>query len=901
MNRKFQKIISVVSAAAVCVSPAINSEVIIQNSVIASGGYSMEKLDRGIYAVKSSQGMFVSWRFNADDASDAEFRLYRDDDLIYTSSKGDPSCFLDKSGNPYSSYRVDTYENGSLKSSDKCKLSSQNSYFDIPLNKPSGSCSYSANDCSFGDVDGDGQYEIFLKWDPENAKDNSQEGYTDNVYIDCYTLEGKMLWRVDLGKNIRAGQHYTQFLVADFDGDGKAEMTCKTADGTKDGKGQVIGNAWADNRNSSGYVLSGSEYYTLFDGMTGAALDTVSYEFPRGNVSDWGDKYGNRVDRFLGAVAYLDGVHPSAVSVRGYYTRMTAVAYDVVNKKLVKRWTHDSGSNAYDGYGNGNHNCMPADVDGDGRQEIVLGSTCIDDNGKTLWCNNKGHGDAMHLGDFLPDRNGLELWVCHEASPYGLSLIDAGNGNTIFHRDGSKDTGRCGADNVYAGNRGAEFWGASESTVFNGQGQSIGTQRPGQNFFVYWDGDAEREILDGITVSKYVSPTNIKTIFTANGCTSINGTKAVPSLCADIIGDWREEIIFPLENSSALRVFTTTSSTDIRLTTLMHDPQYRVQAAGEQNCYNQPAHPSFYLGSDADLPSRPSVVINGMQTQGGATPGSSGSSGSGGQNTASFDPNTEYTIKNVNSGKYLDVDSSGSNAAQSGWIDNDGSTSWKIVSDNDGYYYLYSQYGDKSQVLDIAGKKTADGTNAGIYRLTGGDNQKFDLSPNGDGSYKICTKITGCASCIEVAYGSSDDGANVQQYQINGYNCQDWIIEPLYQKTPEITTTVTTQPETTVSETVNSIVTTVSETVNSIVTSVSETSQYSGAEIIYGDVNGDGVADLTDLTLISIYLMTGSGIDQSKRSAADVDGNGQIDIADLARFKQYVSHDSAVSKLGPKN
>ena len=897
MKRKLRKIISLAGAAAICLSVAYQPGMLI-NRAAAAGGYSMEKLNRGIYAVKSSQGMFVSWRFNADDASDAEFRLYRDDNLIYTSASGEATCFLDKSGNTSSVYRVDTYENGNLKSSESCSLSSGSGYFDIPLNKPSGSCSYSANDCSVGDVDGDGQYEIFLKWDPENSKDNSYDGYTDNVYIDCYTLTGKMLWRIDLGKNIRAGQHYTQFLVADFDGDGKAEMTCKTADGTKDGTGQVIGNAWADNRNSSGYVLSGSEYYTLFDGMTGAALDTVSYEFPRGNVNDWGDKYGNRVDRFLGAVAYLDGVHPSAVSVRGYYTRMTAVAYDVVNKKLVKRWTHDSGSNAYDGYGNGNHNCMPADVDGDGKQEIVLGATCIDDNGKTLWCTNKGHGDAMHLGDFLPDRNGLELWVCHEASPYGLSLIDAGNGNIIFHKDGSKDTGRCGADNVYAGNKGAEFWGASESTVFNGQGQSIGTQRPGQNFFVYWDGDAEREILDGTTVSKFISPTNIKTIFTASGCMSINGTKAVPSLCADIIGDWREEMIFPLENSSALRVFATSSATDIRLTTLMHDPQYRMQVSGEQNCYNQPAHPSFYLGSDSKLPERPYVVIDGVQTKGGATPESSGSSGSGDIYSVSFDPNTEYTLKNVNSGKYLDIDSSGSNAAQSGWIDSDGSTAWKIVSDNDGYFYLYSQSGDKSQVLDIAGKKTADGTNAGIYRMTGGDNQKFDISPNGDGSYKLYTKITGCASCIEVAGGSFDDGANVQQYQVNGYNCQDWIIEPLNKKAPEtepvttVVTTVTTEPQTTVSETYVSTMSEVPET------TTTENNTY---DIVYGDINSDGVADLTDLTKLSVYLMIRSGLNDTQLRSADVDGNGITDIADLARFKQYISHDSMVKVLGPKN
>lgn len=612
--KRVKKIASCISAFAIAAT-IFPKEVPVDytvNAAYGTGKNIVEYLNRGISAINTGNGMLVSWRFLANDATDAEFNLYRGNELIYTSKSGQATCYLDKGGNSSSEYRVDCVSGGKVVNSENCNFKSNKDYFDIPLSIPTGSdCTYSASDCSVGDVDGDGQYEIFVKWDPSNAKDNSQEGNTGNVYIDCYTLEGKRLWRVDLGRNIRAGAHYTQFLVADFDCDGKAEMTCKTADGTVDGTGKVIGDGSKNYRNSSGYILSGPEYYTLFDGATGAALDTVEYAFPRGNVKDWGDNYGNRVDRFLGAVVYCDGVKPSAVSVRGYYTRMTAVAYDVVNKKLVERWKFDSGNDPKKGYHNGNHNCMPADVDNDGKQELVLGSTCIDDNGNLLWCNNQGHGDAMHLGDFLPDREGLELWMCHENEPWGVSLIDAKTGNAIFRKTHSKDTGRACCGNILASNPGAEFWGATGNDIFDANGKTIASNKPAQNFMIYWDGDLEREILDGTTISKYVSTSKINTILSADGCASNNGTKNNPGLSADIMGDWREELVVRTSDSRYLRVYCTKYDTDVRLTTLMHDVQYRTQVAGEQNCYNQPAHPSFYLGSDENLPDRPAVTING--------------------------------------------------------------------------------------------------------------------------------------------------------------------------------------------------------------------------------------------------------------------------------------------------
>lgn len=729
----------------------------------AASSASLEYLNRGITAVNTGSGMLVSWRFLANDPDNAIFKLYRDDTLVYTSNAGDATCYLDAGGSASSTYRVETYNGDTRIGNDTCTLRSSANYFDVKLDKP-GSI-YSPNDCSVGDVDGDGDYELFVKWDPNNSQDNSKGGVTDKVYIDCYTLEGQKLWRIDLGINIRAGAHYTQFLVADFDLDGKAEMTCKTADGTVDGTGKVIGDASKDYRNSSGYVLSGPEYYTLFDGMTGAALDTVNYEHPRGDVSKWGDNYGNRVDRFLGAVMYCDGVRPSAVSVRGYYTRMTAVAYDVVDKKLVKRWAFDTGNNSSAaGYGDGNHNCMPADVDGDGKQELVLGACCIDDNGTMLWCNNKGHGDAMHLSDFLPERPGQELWVCHEVSPYGVTLIDAANGQTIFHVDNSKDTGRCAAGNVWSGNAGGEFWGMGQ--IFNGSGANLSCKVPAVNFLTYWDGDLERELLDGgdakpATITEVKTDGSIGTLLTTDGYLTCNSTKATPSLSADILGDWREELVLRAADGNSLRIFATTYDTDYRITTLMHDAQYRMQVSAQNTSYNQPPHPSFYLGSEASLPTRPGSDV----TQG-SKPG------------AVINTAYTYRIKNQNSGLYLEVADAvaenGTNVQQG----TTGALNWTFEEAGGGYYRLYSELGDgKTYLLDLDYGKVDNGTNIGIWGDTQSDAQLFKFVDNGDGSYTICTKATSDKSALGVTGGSTEAGENVIQWECDGSSNQNWTLE----------------------------------------------------------------------------------------------------------------------------
>ncbi len=780
MKRKFAAWLTAAAMSVTMLGTAVPDAV---QTVSAAGSYQMEYLDRGISAVNTGSGMLVSWRYLASDSENTEFQLYRGTTLVYTSGASDATCYLDAGGKSSDTYRVDTVKNGTVVSSSTCALTSDQSCFQLPLDPPaSSSCTYSPNDCSTGDVDGDGVYEIFLKWDPSNSKDNSQKGSTGNVYIDCYRLDGTRLWRIDLGKNIRAGAHYTQFFVADYDCDGRAEMTCKTADGTVDGQGNVIGDASKDYRNSSGYVLSGSEYYTLFDGFTGTALDTVDYEPARGTVSKWGDKYGNRVDRFWGTVAYLDGVHPSVVTGRGYYTRMTATAYDVVDKKLVKRWAFDTGnSSSAAGYGDGNHNSMAADVDGDGKQEIITGATCIDDNGSVLWCLNTGHGDAMHLGDLLPERDGLELWICHEDKPYGVSLVDASNGKTIFHKDGSSDTGRCCADNVWTGNDGAEFWGLGND-VFDGNGNTLSCRRPAINFLSYWDGDLEREILDGYTdspatISKMGADGKLTTLLSTDGYYTCNTTKGTPCLSADLFGDWREELIVRAADSKSIRIYCTTYDTDYRIQTLMHDPQYRVQVSAQQTAYNQPPHASFYLGSDQDLPEYISVTVpeKGVTDPIPPTPEK--------PTAAVLTDGAVYMLKNVNSGLYLEVADgaaqNGANAQQWGADTPAAHNTWRAVSAGNGYYYLYSQLGDKvTYLLDVAGGSGDNATNVAIWSKSNREEaQQFLFSLNSDDSYTIYTKASDLSSCVEVVNAETGNGANIQQYEVNGHPCQHWVLE----------------------------------------------------------------------------------------------------------------------------
>ncbi|UJW30498.1 rhamnogalacturonan lyase [Saccharothrix sp. AJ9571] len=567
-----------------------------------------EKLDRGLISVRSEKGNFVSWRLLAGDPSETAFNVYRDGTHL-TQVTGVTS-WLDEGAPGESRYTVHPVVNGAEQRSAAAEESlafPMASSMDVPLQIPPGgttpsgeSYTYNANDAGVGDLDGDGQYELVLKWEPSNAKDNSQSGYTGNTYLDAYELNGTRLWRVDLGRNIRSGAHYTQFQVFDYDGDGRAEVAVKTADGTRSGTGQVIGSSSADHRNSSGYILAGPEFLSVFRGTDGAVLATADYAPPRGNVASWGDNYGNRVDRFLAGTAYVDGSRPSIIMARGYYTRSVVAAWDFRGGQLTRRWTFDSNSstNGEAWTGKGNHQLSIADVDADGRDEIMYGSMAIDDNGGGLWQNNTHHGDAYHVGDFIPSRAGLEVFKPSEWTSEPTHWMgDARTGQLIWSAPSCGcDNGRAVAADIWSGNAGAEAWSASVGGLRSGtNGNQVASRKPGSiNFVLWWDGDAQRELLDGTHIDKYGTGGDTR-LLTGSGVASNNGTKANPALSADILGDWREEVIWRTTDNRALRIYSTTDSTSISRPSLMQDRQYRLAIAWQNSGYNQPPHPSFAI------------------------------------------------------------------------------------------------------------------------------------------------------------------------------------------------------------------------------------------------------------------------------------------------------------------
>lgn len=569
----------------------------------------MEDLNRGLVSVRSGSGNLVSWRLLGTESYSTGFNVYRGGTKVNSSPITNSTNYLDSGAAADASYTVRAVVNGTEQGASEASLRfTGGNYLDVPISAPAGG--YSANDASVGDLDGDGQYEIVLKWDPDNAKDNSQSGVTGNVYVDAYRLNGSRLWRIDLGRNIRAGAHYTQFQVYDYDGDGRAEVAMKTADATRDGVGAVIGNASADHRNSSGYILSGPEYLTMFNGLNGAALSTVNYEPPRGTVSAWGDSYGNRVDRFLAGTAYLDGVRPSLIMSRGYYTRTVIVAWDFRNGSLTRRWTFDSNSAGSAYAGQGNHQLSIGDVDADGRDEVVFGAMTINDNGSPLWNTGRGHGDALHVGDLVPSRAGLEVFkVSESTSQPGSWLADARTGQILWSTASGADNGRGVAGDIWAGSPGAEAWSASDTTLRNtANGASLGREPGSINFLVWWDGDPVRELLDGTHIDKYGTGGDTR-LLTGSNVASNNGTKSTPALSADLLGDWREEVIWRTSDNTALRIYATTNTTDRRIHTLMHDPMYRVAIAWQNTAYNQPPHPSFFIGDGMSSPNSPNIYV----------------------------------------------------------------------------------------------------------------------------------------------------------------------------------------------------------------------------------------------------------------------------------------------------
>lgn len=576
----------------------------------------MEKLGRGVVAMRENPDtVVVSWRYLTADPENQAFDVYRDGKKINKKPITGATYFKDA----YKAGKAATYSvkpsKGTVAGEFVVPADAPLGYINIPLDKPKLGVDvfgkeyfYTANDASVGDVDGDGEYEIFLKWDPTNSHDNAHDGFTGPTYIDCYKLDGTRLWRIDLGENIRSGAHYTQFLVADFDGDGCAELICKTADGTQDATGKVIGDRRADWRNMKGRVNAGPEYLTVFNGKTGEAMATVDYIAPRGTIHEWGDGYANRSDRFLAAMAYLDGERPSAVMCRGYYAKTVLAAYDWDGKDLKVKWVFDTTQPGNGEYaGQGNHNLRVVDVDGDGCDEIIYGQMAVDHDGKGLYSTGMYHGDAIHLLSDVNDEK-YYVWCCHENKIDGSSLRDALTGEVIFQFKSNKDIGRCMAADIDPNSKGVEVWSPNSEGVRSFTGELISPKMGFQsevkagvpvNMAVWWDGDLLRELLDHNKVFKYNPNTGgCDIIADFKGTEWNNGTKSNPCLQADILGDWREEVLVRTPDSKNLRLYVTPYETDYRFHTFLEDPVYRTSVANENIGYNQPAEAGFYFGSD---------------------------------------------------------------------------------------------------------------------------------------------------------------------------------------------------------------------------------------------------------------------------------------------------------------
>ena len=591
----------------------------------------MEFLDRGLVAVRTSDGVFLSWRWLGDETDATKFNVFRQVGERVIKLNGDPitqTNLVDESDVGGRYFVRDAKRNSGQHDPSRNAVSPWPAFLEIPIQPIDG---YRPGDASVGDLDGDGRYEIVLH-QVSRPRDNSHQGLTGRPILDAYRLDGTHMWRIDLGVNIREGEHYTQFIVYDLDGDGRAELACKTADGTQDGMGHVIGDPQKDYRIKDerdkryGRILEGPEFLSIFDGLTGKALKTVDYVPSRNPIDGWGgiggngnnDDYGNRCDRFLACVAYLDGKRPSLVMCRGVYGRTVIAAWDWRNGELLKRWVFDSGisyppfDDASPYSGMGGHSLSVADVDADGKDEIVYQAMVIDDNGKGLYSTGLRHGDAMHISDMYPDRPGLEVFTIQEnegstvrfQTP-GVAMRDARTGELLWSHSPGIDVKAGLAADIDPRHPGYEAWGGPGG-LRDSSGEEMGPAPRSTGFVIWWDGDLLREFVSRSGIRKWNwERSREEELFAIN----LRRVGRGPNLVADLIGDWREELLVTGPDGKSLRLYTTTIPTHHRLRTLMHDPQYRLGIAWQNVVYNKSAHPSFFLGHGMAQPAQPAIQI----------------------------------------------------------------------------------------------------------------------------------------------------------------------------------------------------------------------------------------------------------------------------------------------------
>ncbi|MCQ2101998.1 MAG: T9SS type A sorting domain-containing protein [Fibrobacter sp.] len=830
----------------------------------------MENLSRGLLVSNVGQGVLVSWRLLGSEDPKTEFNLYRDGTKIATIGATDGTNYLDKSGKTTSKYAVSAVVDGKegVKSDVSVVLDQTvaNTGRSVPFKTiklqppanqtmPDGEvCTYTPNDASAADLDGDGEYEIILKWDPSNAHDNSQTGYTGTVFIDAYKLDGTRLWRIDLGPNIRAGAHYTQFQVFDYDGDGKAEMIVKTSDGTIDGKGKAIGDKSKVYRDGNGLVLTGNEFLTVFRGVDGAAITTIDFIPPRNILKSekgkngagyWGDNYGNRSERYIAATAYLDGVHPSAIFARGYYTSSYVVAYDFDGTTLKQRWYHKSETPGQGLYEEGNHNITTGDIDGDGYDEIVFGAASLNHDGTLRYRTGLGHGDAGHLGDLDPDIPGLEFFGVQEHTTAKCTDDLRDKDGKFLHcsPQGGNDNGRGIAADIDSTHRGYEFWSAKGGGLHTIKGDVLGTPALSQNFRIYFDGDAYDELLDGAYITKYDPIAKKSDVYfdgpVALGATGCNGTKNTPSLVADLFGDWREEMV--VRNSkdpTVLYIVSTPVTSPHRVYTLMHDPVYRTAIAWQNTAYNQPPHLGYYLPDMVKKLQQPEIQVVGDPIV--SVP----------DETEDFpvvkDGKSSLEICKPVEGKGFECQTDNAGFEQDGFYNFDNSIGsygvWEVFSPSDAKTTLtirFANGGTANRNMSLS----VNGKSAGIV----------EFAATGWTTYKEVTvdvALKAGKNTIRLASMTSDGGPNVDQFTfaMDGVEIYDG------QKVPEVQDTTAAPSDTTVKDSSGTAILPVG------IAKVNAYNPYTG--VLRSNVAGDAqviVYDMRGQVVGSIYTSISAG------------------------------------------
>ena len=585
-----------------------------------------DKLDRGLVAVKTTKGVYCSWRIQTDEYYDVKYNLYRDGTRV-NAEPLDVSNFTDASGSESSQYTVKAVLNGVEQQASKAATVFKSNYKEIKIKHDASlKATYEPNDACCADVDGDGEVEILMKF---NNKEEGEQLYPKNgptingvatkeySMLACLKQDGTVLWWVNCGPNMGDFQNNEQNIVGyDWDMDGKAEVVMRLEEGSTvhmaDGTTYTIGangkngSSWTNYREpkASGsvewFTHYGKEFLWYCEGATGKPYQCI--EFPLKRLEDgetdlkaaWGDGYGHRSSKYFFGAPYLDGKHPSIFLGRGIYTRHKFIAYDVDPKthdlKVRWKWTNNQPGSPW--YGQGYHNYIVADVDWDGRDEIVWGSMVIDDNGMGLSTTGLGHGDAQHIGDFNPYIHGQEMFACNEDNPSN-NYRDATTSKIYYRKTDTNDDGRCLAGNFYNDFPGAVGHSAHDTPISTVTNEHVSTNTNGlsMNFRIYWDGDLLEECFNNTEVTK----PGVGTIATFLGAYSNNGTKATPCYQGDIFGDWREEVIERTADNN-IRIYTTNEPTKWRNYSLWYDHQYRNGMVWQPCGYNQPPHVSYFLG-----------------------------------------------------------------------------------------------------------------------------------------------------------------------------------------------------------------------------------------------------------------------------------------------------------------